>query len=67
VPAFLAVVWLLFELTTKFAAPLQGLIGQCINGPLSSGVTWLLGLVGLGQGWVQGLLVDGLLVGWARC
>ena len=60
---FLAVVWLLFELTTKFAAPLQSLIGQVVNGPLASAVTWLLGLVGLSNGWVQGLLVDGLLVG----
>jgi ferrous iron transport protein B len=63
IPVFLAVVWLLFELTTKFAAPLQGLIGQVVNGPLASGVTSLLGLVGLGHSWVQGLLVDGLLVG----
>jgi len=63
IPVFLAVVWLLFELTTKFAAPLQGLIGQLVNGPLASGVTSLLGLVGLGDSWVQGLLVDGLLVG----
>ena len=63
IPVFLAVVWLLFELTTKFAAPLQGLIGQLVNGPLASGVTSLLGLVGLADSWVQGLLVDGLLVG----
>ena len=63
IPVFLAVVWLLFELTTKFAAPLQGLIGQLVNGPLASGVTSLLSLVGLGDSWVQGLLVDGLLVG----
>ena len=63
IPVFLAVVWLLFELTTKFAAPLQGLIGQVVNGPLASGVTSLLGVVGLGDSWVQGLLVDGLLVG----
>ena len=63
IPAFLAVVWLLFELTTRFAAPLQGLIGHLVNGPLASGVTSLLGLVGLGDSWVQGLLVDGLLVG----
>ena len=60
---FLAVVWLLFELTTKFAAPLQGAIGQLVNGPLASVVTWLLGLVGLSDSWLQGLLVDGLLVG----
>ena len=63
IPAFLAVVWLLFELTTKFAAPLQGAIGQLVDGPLASGVTSLLSLVGLGDSWLQGLLVDGLLVG----
>ncbi|MBE3073338.1 MAG: ferrous iron transport protein B, partial [Actinobacteria bacterium] len=63
IPAFLAVVWLLFELTTRFAAPLQGFIGQLVDGPLASGVTWLLSLVGLGDSWLQGLLVDGLLVG----
>jgi ferrous iron transport protein B len=63
IPVFLAVVWLLFQLTTKFAAPLQALIGQLVNGPLAGAVTWLLGLVGLDHGWLQGLLVDGLLVG----
>src|SRR5665647_2094728 len=63
IPVFLAVVWLLFELPTTFAAPLQGLIGQLVNGPLASDVTSLLSLVGLGDSWVQGLLVDGLLVG----
>jgi len=63
IPVFLGVVWLLFELTTKFAAPLQSLIGQLVNGPLASAVTWVLGLVGLENGWLQGLLVDGLLVG----
>ena len=63
IPVFLAVVWLLFELTTWFAAPLQGAIGSLVNGPLASGVTWALGLVGLAHGWVQGRLVDGLLGG----
>jgi len=63
VPAFLAVVWLLFELTSRFAAPLQAFIGHLVNGPLASALTWALGLVGLADSWVQGLLVDGLLVG----
>ena len=63
IPVFLAVVWLLFELTTRFAAPLQGWIGDLVDGPLASSVTWFLGLVGLEQSWLQGLLVDGLLVG----
>ncbi|MEP7193034.1 MAG: ferrous iron transport protein B [Actinomycetota bacterium] len=63
IPVFLAVVWLLFELTTRFAAPLQSAISRLVNGPLADGVTWLLGLLGLGDSWVQGLLVDGVLVG----
>jgi ferrous iron transport protein B len=63
IPVFLGVVWLLFELTTKFAAPLQALISHLVNGPLASAVTSVLGLVGLGDSWVRGLLVDGLLVG----
>jgi ferrous iron transport protein B len=63
IPVFLGVVWLLFELTTKFAAPLQALIGRLVNGPLASAVTAVLALVGLGDSWVRGLLVDGLLVG----
>jgi ferrous iron transport protein B len=63
IPVFLAVVWLLFELTTRFAAPLQGVIGQLVDGPLTSVVVGALGLVGLSDTWLQGLLVDGLLAG----
>jgi ferrous iron transport protein B len=63
IPVFLAVVWLLFELTTRFAAPLQAYISQLVNGPFSSAVTSVLSLLGLGNSWVQGLLVDGVLVG----
>jgi ferrous iron transport protein B len=63
IPVFLGVVWLLFELTTTFAAPLQTVIGQIVEGPLASAVTSVLGLLGLGDSWVQGLLVEGLLVG----
>lgn len=63
IPVFLAVVWLLFKLTTRFAAPLQSAIGQVVNGPLASALTWVLALFGLADSWVQGLLVDGVLVG----
>ena len=63
IPVFLAVVWLLFELTTKFAAPLIDLVDGFVSGPVASGVIWLVGVVGLGDTWVQGLLVDGLLAG----
>jgi len=63
IPVFLMVVWLLFELTTKFAAPLQAGINSLITGPVTSALVALLGVVGLGETWVRGLLVDGLLAG----
>ena len=63
IPVFMAVAWLLFELTTRFAAPLQDVIDRLVNGPVASGATAALGLLGLGDGWVQGLVVDGLLAG----
>ena len=64
IPVFLTVVWLLFELTTTFAAPVQAGIDQLVNGPAAGGVTALLGAAGLGDTWVRGLLVDGLLAGF---
>jgi len=63
IPVFLGVVWLLFELTTTLAAPLVNLIDGLVHGPVEGAVTWALGLVGLGNGWLHGLLVDGLLAG----
>jgi ferrous iron transport protein B len=63
IPVFLAVVWLLFELTTRFAAPLMAVINRLITGPVAAGITWLLGLAGLDHGWLRGLLVDGVLAG----
>ena len=63
IPVFMAVAWLLFELTTRFAAPLQDVIDQIVSGPLASGVTAALGQLGLDDSWVQGLLVNGLLAG----
>ncbi|RYV50221.1 ferrous iron transport protein B [Pengzhenrongella frigida] len=63
IPVFLAVVWVLFELTTRVAAPLIDLIDRLVSGPVAGGLTALLGAVGLGDTWIQGFLVDGLLAG----
>lgn len=56
-PVFLAALWLLFELTTSAAAPLMGLVTR--------GVTAVADAArgALPDGWVEGLLVDGVLVG----
>lgn len=60
---FLAVMWVVFQLTTRVAAPIQGLLDGLVSGPVSGGTRWVLGHVGLGGTWVEGLVVDGLVAG----
>ena len=60
---FLAVMWVVFQVTTVVAAPLQGLLDGLFSGPVSDGAVWLLGLLGLSGTWLEGLLVDGLIAG----
>lgn len=63
IPVLLGVLWLLFQLTTSVAAPVMAWGESLAGGPLTSGVTWLTGLVGLDGTWVESLLVDGILAG----
>lgn len=60
---FLAVMWLVFQITTTVAAPMQDALDSLFSGPVSRAAHWLLGLVGLGDTWVNGLIVDGLIAG----
>jgi ferrous iron transport protein B len=60
---FLAVMWVVFQLTTTVAAPLQDLLDGLFSGPVSQGAIALLSVIGLGGSWVQGLVVDGLIAG----
>jgi ferrous iron transport protein B len=60
---FLAVMWVVFQLTTTVAAPLQGWLDSLVTGPVSELATRLLDAIGLGGTWVQGLVVDGLIAG----
>ncbi len=60
---FLGVMWMVFQITTVVAAPLQDLLDGLFTGPVSAGATWLLGAIGLGGTWVEGLVVDGLIAG----
>lgn len=60
---FLAVMWVVFQLTTTVAAPLQDALGSFISGPVTSGGRDLLDAVGLGDTWVAGFVLDGLVAG----
>jgi ferrous iron transport protein B len=60
---FLAVMWAMFQVTTTGAAPLVDGLDRLVSGPVSDGTRQLLGMVGAGGGWVEGLVVDGLIAG----
>nr|NLI49581.1 ferrous iron transport protein B [Propionibacterium sp.] len=60
---FLAVMWLVFQATTTIAAPLQEALDGLVSGPVTDGVRGALASVGWGGGWVEGLLVDGIIAG----
>ncbi len=61
--AFLAVMWLVFQVTTTVAKPLQAGLDSLFSGPVADAATRLLAAVGLGDSWVHGLVVEGLIAG----
>ena len=63
VPVFLAVMWGLFELCTRVAGPLISGIASFAGGPVADAVRSALGWLGIGGGWFEGLVIDGILTG----
>ena len=63
IPIFLALMWVVFKLTTDVAAPFVDWVDAVIGGPLTSWAVALLGLAGLGGTWVEALLVKGVIAG----
>lgn len=60
---FLAVMWLVFQVTTTVAAPLQEALDALFSGPVSDAARALLAGLGLGGTWVEGLVVGGIIAG----
>ena len=69
IPVFFALMWLLFQIAGNWTGPVMdffdGLFSSTEPGAfsLANGLAWILGAVGLGDTWVNGLLVDGLSTG----
>ena len=63
IPLFLAAMWVVFTLVVEVADPFIGWIEELVDGPLTRWGGVLLGAVALGDSWVEGLLLDGLLAG----
>ena len=60
---FLGVMWLVFQITTTVAAPLQDGLEDLITGPISDWARSAMETIGLGGPIPTGLVVDGLIGG----
>ncbi|MFC1976306.1 ferrous iron transport protein B [Chloroflexota bacterium] len=63
IPIFLALMWVVFKITTDIATPYLDWVDSVITGPITRWVVALLGLAGLGGSWVESLFVDGIIAG----
>lgn len=63
VPIFLALMWLVFKVTIDASAPLLDWIELVMAGPVTNLLGALLNSVRLGGGWVESLLIDGVVAG----
>jgi ferrous iron transport protein B len=62
-PVYLLVMWGVFVAATRSAGLLQTRLAAVINGPVAAAVRAGLDAVRLGDTWVAGLVLDGVLVG----
>jgi ferrous iron transport protein B len=63
VPIFLALMWFVFQMTANVSGIYLDWIDGVINGPIARWAEALLGEVGLGNTWVESLVVDGIIAG----
>lgn len=63
IPIFLALMWAVFKVTTDVAGPFLDWVDGVIGGPITNWVVAILGLLGLGETWVESLFVDGIIAG----
>jgi ferrous iron transport protein B len=63
IPIFLAMMWIVFKVTTDVAGPYLDWVDGVIGGPITNWVVAILGVVGLGGTWVESMFVDGIIAG----
>ncbi|NBD35135.1 MAG: ferrous iron transport protein B, partial [Chloroflexi bacterium] len=63
IPIFLALMWIVFKVTTDVAGPYLDWVDGVIGGPITNWVVAILGLLGLGGTWIESLFVDGIVAG----
>ena len=63
IPIFLALMWVVFKLTSDVSAPFLDWVDGVIGGPITNWVVSVLSLLGLSGTWVESMAVDGIIAG----
>ena len=63
VPIFLALMWFVFQMTANVSGIYLDWIDGVIYGPAARWIVALLGVARLGGGWLESLLIDGVIAG----
>lgn len=63
IPLFLAMMWIVFKITTDVSSPFVDWIDSVMNGPVTGWLMRLLSAVHLDTTWLERLLVDGVIAG----
>ena len=63
IPVFLAVMWVVLRFTADVTAPYLDWVDATISGPVARWAVALLGALSLDGGWVESMVVDGVLAG----
>jgi ferrous iron transport protein B len=63
IPIFLALMWAVFKFTTDGSGPFLDWVDGVISGPITNWTGGLINLIGLGETWVESLLIDGVIAG----
>lgn len=63
VPVFLVVMWVVLRFTADVTAPYLEWVDATISGPVARWAVVLLGVLSLDGGWMESLVVDGVLAG----
>ena len=63
IPIFLAMMWIVFKITTDVASPFMDWVDGVISGPITNWIGAILGWIGLGGTWVEGMFIDGIVAG----
>ena len=63
IPIFLAMMWIVFKITTDIAGPFMDWVDGVIGGPITNWIVSILGWLGLSGTWVESMFVDGIVAG----